>query len=72
MPILELPPLLLLLVFAPVLFSGWAIFHAGTHEFSSLQEKSLWIAAVVFLPLVGAIAYAFIGRSRCTGRTIFK
>jgi len=44
--------------------SFWAIYHAYWREFPSIQEKMIWLVAVVFVPFFGGIAYLGWGRKR--------
>lgn len=57
----------LVLFIAPVLPSLWSIWHICGHEFDSPQSKSLWLAFVVFVPVLGGLAYILAGR-RHAGR----
>lgn len=56
--------LFFLLLLLPVLPNLWSIQHAFHREFSSPQEKMGWIAAAVFIPVFGGLAYIFFGRKR--------
>lgn len=50
-------PLLVL----PALLNLWAIWHAYKHEFANPAHKFLWMAAGVFLPVVGGLVYLLFG-----------
>lgn len=45
----------------PNLWSIWDVFHK---DFSTPAEKIGWVFAAMFLPVVGGIAYIFLGRKR--------
>ena len=47
-----------------LLLNLWAIMHSFRHSFDSPQERTLWICFAVFLPIIGGLAYVFIGRRR--------
>ncbi|WP_028575640.1 PLDc N-terminal domain-containing protein [Desulfonatronovibrio hydrogenovorans] len=57
-------PLLIVLVFLPILPNLWAILHIFKHDFQTAQEKMAWIAVAVFIPVLGGLAYLFFGRRR--------
>jgi hypothetical protein len=48
----------------PVLVNLWAIQHAFHHNFPTIQEKMVWLSLAVFVPVLGGLAYLFIGRKR--------
>lgn len=50
----------------PILPNLWSIWHVRTRAFPSDQEKALWFAAAVFVPVLGGLAYIFVGRRRST------
>ncbi len=56
--------LILGLLALPILPNLWAIWHSFHSEFATLQEKMLWIAVSVFVPVLGGLAYVFWGRKR--------
>ncbi len=62
------PILFYLLLALPAIPNLWGIHHAFRHTFATPQERLLWICACVFLPLLGGLAYFFMGRRRVTGR----
>ncbi|WP_084448376.1 PLDc N-terminal domain-containing protein [Desulfovibrio inopinatus] len=48
----------------PALPNLWAIWHAFRRNFPTVNEKMIWIAAAVFVPIIGGLAYIFFGRKR--------
>ncbi len=52
------------LLFAPALLNLWGISHAFRHTFATPVERLLWIAACIFLPLLGGLAYLLVGMRR--------
>jgi len=50
-------------------FSAWTILDAWKREFESAQEKMLWIQICIFIPILGSLAYVFLGRKRGSKRT---
>ncbi len=58
----------LLLLIVPALPNLWALHHAMYHDFPSQKEKSRWMMACVFLPLLGGIVYYAVGRKHALGR----
>lgn len=45
-------------------FSAWAILDAWKRDFDSSGEKVGWIQLIIFIPLLGALGYVFLGRKR--------
>lgn len=45
-------------------FSAWTILDAWKRTFVSAQEKMLWIQICIFIPILGSLAYLFLGRKR--------
>lgn len=45
-------------------FSAWSILDAWKRTFESSNEKVLWIQICIFIPILGALAYLFLGRNR--------
>lgn len=45
-------------------FNAWCILDAWKRDFGSSNEKVAWIQVIVFIPLLGALAYIFIGKNR--------
>ena len=62
--IFDLTPAQLALCFAPALINLWAIWHAGTHKFSSRIEQAAWILIGIFVPVFGGLAYLCFGLRR--------
>lgn len=64
----DLPPTQLLLVLAalalPILPNLWAIWDSFQSDFDTHQEKMVWIAVSVFVPVLGGLAYLIWGRKR--------
>ncbi len=66
-PVIEVistSPWALLLLVLPILPNLWAILHIFRCDFNTAQEKMVWIALAVFVPLLGGIAYLVLGRRR--------
>ena len=51
-----------------ILLTLWAILHGFRHYFDSPQERLLWICFAVFVPIIGGLAYLFVGRRRARGK----
>lgn len=56
--------LILALLSLPILPNLWAIWHAFHATFPTDQEKMVWIALSVFVPVLGGLIYLFWGRKR--------
>jgi len=54
----------LLLLAIPILPNLWCIWNAFHREFRTVNEKLAWIGIGVFVPVLGGLAYLFIGRRR--------
>lgn len=52
------------LLLVPILPNLWAIWHIFRCDFKTPQEKMAWLAASVFIPILGGLAYVFWGRKR--------
>lgn len=57
-----------LIALIPMLPSFWSIWHIWDHEFQSPQQRALWLALAVFLPVLGGIIYIFTGRKKALGK----
>lgn len=57
-------PLLILLVLLPIVPNLWAIMHIFKNDFDTPQEKMIWLALAVFIPVMGGLIYLFMGRRR--------
>lgn len=57
-------PVLIILVFLPILPNLWAIIHIFRNDFETPQEKMIWIGLAVFVPVIGGLAYLILGRRR--------
>lgn len=53
-----------LILFLLPLPNLWCIWHAYKNTFATPVERVLWMAAGVFLPVVGGIAYLLFGMRR--------
>jgi hypothetical protein len=51
-------------VFACFSFSAWSILDAWKRDFEATNEKVLWIQICIFVPILGSLAYLFLGRKR--------
>ena len=49
----------------------WMLVHAITNKGVSDGEKICWVLAVIFLPVLGALLYFFIGRPKGGGAAAF-
>ncbi|HDQ40164.1 MAG TPA: hypothetical protein ENN39_03955 [Desulfonatronum sp.] len=56
--------LYLVLLSLPILPNLWAIWHSFHANFATHQEKIIWIAVSVFIPVLGGAAYVIWGRKR--------
>ena len=56
--------LVLALAAIPMLPNLWSIRHAFSRYFPTREEKKLWILVAVFIPVLGGLAYLFVGRKR--------
>jgi hypothetical protein len=45
-------------------FSVWTILDIWKRDFESVNEKVLWMQICIFVPILGAVAYLFVGRKR--------
>jgi len=45
-------------------FSAWTIMDAWKRDFESGNEKVLWMQICIFIPILGSLAYLFLGRKR--------
>ncbi len=57
---IELPELLILLVLAALLLWIFAVINMLRSDFSG-NGKLIWFLVVTFVPLIGSIAYFFVG-----------
>lgn len=57
-------PVLIILVFLPILFNLWAIIHIFRNDFDTPQEKMIWLGLAVFVPVIGGLVYLILGRRR--------
>lgn len=56
-------PIKLALLALPMLPNLWGIWHAYRHRFDG-QKQIIWMAVCVFVPVIGGLAYIFIGRKQ--------
>ncbi|QJB57789.1 PLD nuclease N-terminal domain-containing protein [Pseudodesulfovibrio sp. zrk46] len=49
-------------------FSAWTILDAWKRDFESANEKVLWMQICIFVPILGSLAYLFLGRKRGSKR----
>ncbi len=45
-------------------FSAWTILDIWKRDFESVNEKVLWMQICIFVPILGSVAYLFVGRKR--------
>ena len=57
-------PILIIVVILPILPNLWAILHIFKNDFKSGEEKMIWLALAVFIPVLGGLVYLFGGRRR--------
>lgn len=57
-------PILILLIVLPILPNLWAVMHIFKNDFDTPQEKMIWLALAVFIPVMGGLIYLFLGRRR--------
>lgn len=53
-----------LIVLAFFALSVWSIFDAWKRDFGSSNEKFAWIQVMIFIPVLGSVAYHLIGKKR--------
>lgn len=60
------PEIMLLLFFIgiPTILWVWALMDLLSSDFVSSTNKLLWVAMILFLPILGAILYLLIGRKQ--------
>ncbi|MHC2990078.1 hypothetical protein OB13_00150 [Pontibacter sp. HJ8] len=51
----------------PAILWLWALIDLLTSEFENSINKLIWVLVIVFLPVLGALLYLFIGRKQKTG-----
>jgi len=49
--------------------SAWCILDAWKRTYESANEKVLWMQLCIFIPILGSVAYLFIGRKRGSTRS---
>ncbi|WP_181308999.1 PLD nuclease N-terminal domain-containing protein [Rufibacter sp. XAAS-G3-1] len=54
--------IILSILFIPAVFWIWALIDLLTSKFSNSIEKLIWLIAIIFIPVLGAILYLMIGR----------
>lgn len=60
----DTPALTFLLLMLPAVINLWAIWHAVNHRFVQEKERTLWILAGIFLPVLGGLFYLIFGLRR--------
>lgn len=48
----------------PILPNLWSIWHAFFRQFPTETEKLAWLGAAIFVPVLGGLAYLFVGCRR--------
>ena len=56
--------LIVLLIVLPILPNLWSIWHIFHRDFATPQEKMIWLALAVFIPVLGGLTYILFGRKR--------
>ena len=49
-------------------FTAWTILDCWKRDYEAVNEKVLWIQICIFVPILGSLAYLFIGRNRGSKR----
>ena len=57
-------PALIFLAILPIIPNLWAILHIFKNDFDTAQEKMIWLAVSVFIPVAGGLVYLILGRRR--------
>lgn len=52
------------LLLSPLLIVAWALWDLRSRTFENYNTRFLWIYIITFIPIIGAIAYFFIGRKK--------
>lgn len=60
--------LLLLFLAVPVVLWLWALIDLLSSEFENNINKVVWLIAITFLPVLGALLYLLIGRGQKIGK----
>lgn len=60
----DVSPATFALLMLPALINIWGISHAARHSFPRENERALWIAACIFLPVIGGVLYLIFGLRR--------
>jgi hypothetical protein len=56
--------LLLFFIGIPTVLWLWALVDLLSSDFASSTNKLIWVAVILFLPILGAILYLLIGRKQ--------
>lgn len=54
----------ILILLVPMLPTFWSIWDIWRSTFQEYNQKVLWLVIVVFIPVLGGLAYIFIGRKK--------
>lgn len=60
----DVPIEIFALLMLPAIINLWGIAHAMRHAFPKENERSLWVAACIFLPFLGGVLYLVFGLRR--------
>ena len=52
------------LLMLPAIINLWGISHATRHSFPGENERTLWVVACIFLPVLGGVLYLIFGLRR--------
>ncbi len=55
------------IVLAAMVFWIWMLIHAITNKGLTDTEKVIWVLVILFLHVLGALIYFFVGRPKATG-----
>lgn len=58
------PLLFLSILFLCILPNLWSICHVTRHYFETPTERTAWLGALMFLPIIGGVFYILYGRKR--------
>ena len=60
----DVSPYLFAMLMLPAIINLWGISHAMRRNFPRENERALWVAACIFLPVLGGVLYLIFGLRR--------
>ena len=60
----DVSPTTFALFMLPAITNLWGIYHTARHNFPRENERALWMAACIFLPIIGPVFYLIFGLRR--------